>query len=88
MGNLIFCEFDLDTGCVELKFKNGNTISIYCTGVEESMETTIYSRADMDWLIYNDPLSYAMMIFDGTLEDYLRRVSGKHSTQLDTGIYD
>lgn len=84
MDKLISCEFNIDTGCVELLYTDGSTISIYCTGVEEAIDTTIYSRAEMDWLIYNDPFSYAQMIFDGTLEDYLKRVSGKHSPDTDT----
>lgn len=84
MDKLISCEFNIDTGCVELLYADGSTISIYCTGVEETIDTTIYSRSEMDWLIYNDPLSYAHMVFDGTLEDYLKRVSGKHSTDTDT----
>lgn len=84
MDKLISCEFNIDTGCVELLYADGSTISIYCAGVEEAIDTTIYSRAEMDWLIYHDPLSYAQMVFDGTLEDYLKRVSGKHSTDTDS----
>jgi len=39
--------------------------------------------AELDWLIYNVPLEYAQMVLDGSLESYLRRVSGKHSLELD-----
>ena len=83
MPKLLSCSFNIDTGCVELKFSDRSMISIYCTEVEDSIETTIYSRAEMDWLIYNDPLSYAQLVLDGTLEDYLKRVSGKHSVDLE-----
>ena len=67
MSKLVFCEF----------------LIIYTPGIEDSFETTIAMRAEMDWLIYNDPLSYAKMVLDGSLESYLRRVSGKHSLELD-----
>ncbi len=83
MPKLLSCSFNIDIGCVELKFSDRSMISIYCTGVENSIETTIYSRAEMDWLIYNNPLSYAQLVLDGTLEDYLKRVSGKHSVDMD-----
>lgn len=83
MPKLLSCAFNIDTGCVELKFSDCSMISIYCTGVENSIDTTIYSRAEMDWLIYNDALSYAQLVLDGTLEDYLERVSGEHSVDLD-----
>ena len=82
MPKLLACLFNIDTGCVELKFSNHSMISIYCTGVENSIETTIYSRAKMDWLIYNDPLSYAQLVLDGALEDYLKQVSEIHSIDL------
>ena len=51
MPKLLSCLFNIDTGCVELKFSDHSMISIYCTGVEDAIETTIYSRAEMDWLI-------------------------------------
>ena len=74
----------LDTDCVELLYADRSTISIYCAGVEDAIDTTIYSRAELDWLIYNDPLSYAQMVFDGTLVDYLKRLSENHCTDTDT----
>ncbi len=83
MRKLVSCEFNIDTACVELRYADGAVLSIYTPGVEDSFDTTIAMRAEMDWLIYNDPLSYAKMVLDGSLESYLRRVSGKHSLELD-----
>lgn len=79
MRKLISCAFNIDTASVELKYSDGSQISIYCPGAEDSIETTIRSRAELDWLIDHDPLSYAKMVFDGTLESYLKRVSGPFS---------
>ena len=83
MRNLVSCEFNIDTACDELRYADGAVLSIYTPGVDDSFDTTIAMRAEMDWLIYNDPLSYAKMVLDGSLESYLRRVSGKHSLELD-----
>ena len=83
MRKLVSCEFNIDTACVELRYADGAVLSIYTPGVDDSFDTTIAMRAEMDWLIYNDPLSYAKMVLDGSLESYLRRVSGKHSLELD-----
>lgn len=83
MSALISCKFNIDTASVELRYADGKAISIYTPGIEDSFDTTIAMRAEMDWLIYNDPLSYAEMVLDGSLESYLRRVSGKHSLELD-----
>ena len=83
MKKLISCRFNIDTACVELRYADGEVLSIYTPGIEDSFDTTIAMRAEMDWLIYSDPLSYAKMVLDGSLESYLRRVSGKHSLELD-----
>lgn len=83
MSALVSCKFNIDTACVELRYADGEVLSIYTPGVDDSFDTTIAMRAEMDWLIYNDPLSYADMVLDGSLESYLRRVSGKHSLELD-----
>ncbi len=83
MSELISCKFNIDTACVELRYADGEVLSIYTPGIEDSFDTTIAMRAEMDWLIYNDPLSYAEMVLGGSLESYLRRVSGKHSLELD-----
>ena len=83
MLELLSCKFNIDTVCVELRYADGEVLSIYTPGIEDSFDTTIAMRAEMDWLIYNDPLSYTKMVLDGSLESYLRRVSGKHSLELD-----
>ena len=83
MSELLSCKFNIDTACVELRYADGEVLSIYTPGIEDSFDTTIAMRAEMDWLIYNNPLSYAEMVLGGSLESYLRRVSGKHSLELD-----
>ena len=72
MSKLLSCKFNIDTACVELRYADGQSINIYCPGVEDSFETTLDMRAEMDWLIYNAPLE------DDTLEGYLRGTSGIH----------
>ena len=83
MKTLLSCEFNMDTGCVELRYSDDSMISINCTAVEDEVANSRFQRSELDWLIYNDPLSYAEMVLDGSLESYLRRVSGKHSLELD-----
>lgn len=81
MRKLLSCAFNIDTANVELKYSDGSQISISCQDVEGSIETTIRTRAELDWLIYNNPLEYALMVLNGTLEDYLRKSSGNHSME-------
>ena len=81
MKQLISCEFNIDTAYVELKYSNGSTISINCTAVEDEVANSRFQRSELDWLIYNDPLSYAELILNGDPEEYLRTVTG--APQLD-----
>ena len=76
MKKLISCEFNIDTACEELRYTDGGVISIYTPGIEDSFDTTMPMRTEMDWLIYNAPLEYAQMALDGTLERYLREAAG------------
>ena len=77
MKQLISCEFNIDTACVELKYSDDSMISINCTVVANSR----FQRSELDWLIYNDPLSYAELILNGDPEKYLRTVT--ETPQLD-----
>ena len=81
MKNIKSCEFNMDTGCVELRFQDGSMISIDCTAVENEVANSMYQRSELDWLIYNDPLAYAKLILNGAPELYLKLVTQK--TPLD-----
>ena len=56
---------------------NSPTRTLYCGQMANSM----YQRSELDWLIYNDPLSYAELILNGDPELYLKAVTKK--TPLD-----
>lgn len=75
MKTLLFCEFNMDTGCVELRYSDDSMISINCTAVEDEVANSRFQRSELDWLIYNDPLSYAELILNGDPEKYLRTVT-------------
>lgn len=75
MKTLLSCEFNMDTGCVELRYSDDSMISINCTAVEDEVANSRFQRSELDWLIYNDPLSYAELILNGDPEKYLRTVT-------------
>ena len=81
MKTLLSCEFNLDTGCVDLRYSDGSMVSINCTDVEDEVANSRFQRSELDWLIYNDPLSYAELILNGDPEEYLRLVT--ETPQLD-----
>ena len=75
MKKLISCEFNMDTGCVELRYADGSMIAIDCTAVEREVADDMFQRSELDYLIYNDPLSYAELILNGDPERYLKAVT-------------
>ena len=75
MKNMISCEFNIDTACVELCFADGSMISIDCTAVEKEVADNMYQRSELDYLIYNDPVGYADLILNSDPEIYLKTVT-------------
>ena len=71
MNCLLRCEYDMDTGCVELRFMDGTQISIDCRAVETALDANTLQRSELDWLIDNKPLEYAQMVFSGEIEEYV-----------------
>lgn len=72
MKKLISCEFNIDTASVELKYTDGSMISIYCPAVEDQIAENRMQRSELDWLIYNEPLTYVQLVLTGKIEEYLK----------------
>ena len=75
MKKLVSCAYNMDTGCVELRYSDGSMYSIDCTAVENEVARNMYERPELDDLIYNDPVGYAYFVLNGDLEAYLRNVT-------------
>lgn len=69
---VLSCEFNIDTACVEVKYADGSMISIDCTKVENEITRNMYEASELDWLIYNEPVTYVNLITCGGIEEYLR----------------
>lgn len=74
-GHIKSCKYNMDTACVELRFADGSIISIDTTAVENEVADNMYQRSELDYLIYNDPVAYADLIFNGDPETYLKAVT-------------
>ena len=67
---------------MELLLRGGRKISIDCTGIADALDVTMTQRAELDYLIYNDPLAYADLILNGEPEKYLKNVTGGHRLEI------
>ena len=65
----------MDSGCVYAWTENCNLILIDCDAVEKAFADNMYQRSELDYLIYNDPQSYAELVWNESPEEYLRVVT-------------
>ena len=72
INNIISCEFHIDTACIEVKLTDGSMVSIDCDAVEDEYARNMYEVSELDYLIYNEPLSYVRVLISGKMEEYLR----------------
>ena len=75
---VLSCEFNIDTGCVEVKYAGGSMISINCTKVENEVSRNMYEASELDWLVYNAPVDYVNLLLHGDIREYLRNVTEYH----------
>ena len=66
------CEFNIDSACVEVKLTDGSMVSIDCDAVENEYANNMYETSELDFLIYNEPMSYIRLLLSGKMEEYLR----------------
>ncbi len=76
MNEILSCEFNMDTACVELRFADGMTVTLDTNAIEDEVASTMYDRAELDWLIYNKPWEYADLVLNGGFEKYLKGEPG------------
>ena len=72
INNIISCEFNIDTACVEVKLADGSMVSIDCIAVENEYANHMYETSELDFLIHNKPTSYAGLLLNIKTEKLLR----------------
>ena len=71
-NNIKSCEFNIDTACVEVNLNDGSMVSIDCDAVEDEYASNMYEVSELDYLIYNEPMSYVRLLLSGKIEEYLQ----------------
>ena len=72
MNYIKSCEFNIDTACVEVKLFDGSMVSIDCIAVENEYANNMYETSELDYLIYNESMSYFRLLLSGKMEEYLK----------------
>lgn len=71
----ISCTYNLDTACVEIRYDDGSMLAIDCIAVENQFARNRFEQSELDYLIYNDPATYADLILCGDPKAYLKAVT-------------
>ena len=71
MMKLLSCRFNMNNNRVEARFEDGTILAIDCIAVEDEYGNTPAQRAELDWLLYNKPLEYALLVLGGEMGHYL-----------------
>ncbi len=71
MKRLLYCGFNLDSACAELKFSDGSALFIDIIAVGNEAADNMHQRPELDYLIYNDAIAYDDII-SLSLSDFLR----------------
>ena len=71
MNKLLSCRYNMDTNRVEARFEDGTAVAIDCIAVEDEYCNTPAQRAELDWLLYNQPLEYTQLVLGSEIEHYL-----------------
>ena len=79
---VLSCEFNMDTGCVEVKYADGSMIAINCTKVENEVARNMYGASELDWLIYNAPMDYVNLLLHDNIREYLNNVTDYHPLDI------
>lgn len=81
MKKIKHCAYSMDSGTVDIVFDDGTAISLLCSQVEREFDTTILTRSQLDWLIDNEPLTYANLVLSGEMKSYLKQYTKEQAEQ-------
>ena len=72
-NQIMSCEFNIDTACVEVKLTDGSMVSIDCDAVENEYANNMYETSELDYLIYNEPIAYPILYWTAIPKPTLKR---------------
>lgn len=66
------CEYNIDTGKLEMTDIFGKQYWVDVYAVEYECADNMYERSALDFLLYNEPLRYVNLLLSGKLKEYVQ----------------
>jgi len=79
-----FASFNDDTNCVEVVFSDIASVNLYTPDIEDNLHTTMYTRSRLESLAENNPIEYAEMVLNGTIQNYLDLLAQENKNTSNT----
>ena len=67
------CEYNIDTGRLEMEDVSGNQYWIDIYAVEDECADNMYDRSALDYLLYNELVEYVNLLLSGKLREYIKK---------------
>ena len=68
---LVMATYDMDDNMITAAFSDGSTERLYVPDLEDTLETTIVTRSELDLLLYTDVFEYTQLMLTGGMQSYL-----------------
>ena len=65
------CDYNIDTGRLEMEDIFGNQYWIDVYEVENECADNLYQRSSLDYLLYNEPVKYVNLLLEGKPREYV-----------------
>lgn len=66
---------------IRILYDDGSYESVYCSIMDDIMDTTIIGESRLCWLAANEPKEYARMVLEDTLKDYIDLYVSEYAKQ-------
>ena len=76
--------FNDDINCVEIYFDDLTVVTLYTPDIEDDLNTTMYTRSQLELLAENSPLEYAYLVLSGKIQEYLNSLSSESKDTSNT----
>ena len=81
MSTIMSAIYDDDYNVVKVSFEKGAMVIIICSWIEDGLDTTVASRSELNWMIDNEPASYAELVLSGEMQQYLNTCQHEYFEQ-------
>ena len=75
--------YDMDAGKVFIMYEDGGRAYCYVDEVEKSLSLSTVTRTRLDWLLYNDTVSYVELLLKDEMQSYLDSYAADYGSMHD-----